>query len=97
MVKLKGSLSKSELICMVLAHCGPLTRVEILRRVYALSHGPRTRTFKRRSNHCYFTRYGRGNGGYISVVKRGLVEIVGKQGNTLVYGLTDFGRRNFGL
>lgn len=84
--------TKKHLICYVLKHHGPLTRVEILRRVYALD--PRGIQFQATSNTCYFrpnrTSHG-GNGSGSSVLVQGYVKPCGKRGNTLEYGLTGKG------
>lgn len=88
--------SKTELICYVLKNIRVGTRVDILRRVYALKPGRydgHPTIFKVRSNNCYFTQFGRGNGGHMSLVKRGIIQIAGKRARRYVYELTPLGQR----
>jgi len=91
--------TKTHHICSFLlsVHPQPCTRLEILRAVHR--DGPSTIPFKETSNHCYFTRYGHGNGGEYSLVTRGFIKVVGKtmrhrgKGGRLLYALTPKGRR----
>lgn len=79
---------KTHLICHVLQRAGvPMTRVDILRQVYAIDHMDHV-PFQERSNHCYFSKYGHGNGGYISLVFRGYLTEGPKLGRTSTYILT---------
>ena len=94
----KPANSKTHQICAVMKNSPiPLTRVEILYIVHRDGHS--TIPFKGTSNHCYFTRYGRGNGGKYSLVTRGLIRIVGRSAHVwetrgrLLYALTPKGCR----
>lgn len=86
----KPRITKSHLICYVLGVHGPLSRVEVLRRVHVLEGKPEA-AFPPASNHSYFSPRGLGNGGQVSAVHRGLVQVTGKRGNTLLYGNTPAG------
>ena len=85
--------TKTHRICFHLFHINAVpTRVNILHRVWV--NEPGEIPFKERSNHCYFTRYGRGNGGEYSLVTRGFIRITGKtRTGRLLYALTAKGMR----
>jgi hypothetical protein len=82
--------TKAELICYVIGFInGPGTRRNILREVHQLSHS--SVPFNPTSNSCYFDPTGRSNGGKYSVIVKGLVKQYCKNGNEIVYELTDEG------
>ena len=84
---------KTSLICVVLRSAGvPLCRTDILFRTYLLKHNKDV-TYQPRSNNCYFSPTGWGNGGSMSVVHRGYIEKVpGTKGKNL-YRLTEKGHK----
>ena len=81
--------SKTGYFCYLLAKKGPLTRDELTRGAWVMD-GAKI-PYKETSNHCYFTPTGGGNGGYVSLVHRGIITKVGTRGRKYVYDLTPLG------
>jgi hypothetical protein len=84
--------TKTHLICHVLATHGPMTRIDIMRRVHTLSgaKGP----FKPTSNVAYFNPAVTGHyrmDAKISLLNNGLIHVIGKARNTYIYDLTEAG------
>lgn len=89
--------TKAHIICHLLATAGPMTKVDLLRLTAVMENKP----YHPDSNGSYFmpctdpAGWGRRswNGPYKqSLVATGKIEVVGKQGNALVYGLTPTGQ-----
>jgi hypothetical protein len=85
-----NKLTKAHHICLLLAAHGTLTRDQLTHGAWVLE-GAKI-PYKVTSNHCYFSPTGRGNGGEMSLVHRGLITQVGKRGRKFLYGLTPAGQ-----
>ena len=84
--------SKTHAICFHMALLArPATRETILREVYLNRYN--AIPFKKTSNHCYFARFGNGNGGEYSLIQRGYIRIACKHDRRLYYVLTPKGRK----
>jgi len=87
--------TKAHLICHILASNGPMVREDILVAVSKITGTPH----KHRSNSSYFQPFHNPNGHYRvcykadrkSLLATGLIKVLGKKSNTLVYGLTPLG------
>jgi len=87
--------TKAHVICHILAASGPMIREDILVAVSKVEGKP----YKSGSNGSYFQPFNDPHSYYRriykahrqSLVAMGLIQIVGKQGNNLVYGLTPLG------
>ena len=88
-----AKLTKAHHICQLLALAGPMTRRQLTRGAWVLEGADaKGIPYKATSNHCYFSPTGRGNGGEMSLVHRGLITKVGKQGRRFLYDLTPAGQ-----
>ena len=83
----KKQPQKSHLICHVIRTHGPMSRVDIMRRVHVLS-GAKS-SFRPLSNHSYFAG-GDGNGVEVSLIHKGLMT-ARRVGRSFVYELTPAG------
>ena len=81
--------TKAHVACYVLKRSGPLTRIELMKRVHVLEG--KQGAFKPTSNISYFltTPYY----GNSSFLRKGLIKVVGKtKSGSFIYDITDEGR-----
>jgi hypothetical protein len=97
-----AKLTKAHHICSLLVAHGPMTRNALTRGAWVLEGGKIA--YKRKSNGSYFLSGTQGGGtGYNvpkyrgSLLRKGLIQVVGKQGRKFLYGITPAGREFLGL